>query len=73
MSFFKDILKCTKMHYCVVVALIAFVCCLVCSVVFRRDGNIMNVANSKCKGSIEERRIAEKIPCAINFGRRFFR
>ena len=23
MSFFKDILKCTKMHYCVVVALIA--------------------------------------------------
>ena len=61
MSFFKDILKCTKMHYCVVVALIAFVCCLVCSVVFRRDGNIMNSANSRRRGSGKERRIAEKL------------
>lgn len=36
-------------------------------------GMNMNGAKSKRKGNAEERRIAEKLACAINFWRKFLR
>lgn len=63
MSFFKDIFEGSILGGC---CFDSIVCCLV----FRGNGNIMNSVNSRRRGIADEFRIGEKLTYTINSGRK---